>query len=302
MEVAAAGSHNIIMIGLPGSGKTMLAKRLPTILPPLTLEEALETTKIHSIAGILPVSTAIISTRPFRSPHHTASDVSLVGGGPNAKPGEISFSHNGVLFLDELTEFKKNVLEVMRQPLEDRIVTISRSKITVQYPCNFMLVAAMNPTPAGSQKEASMYSEFDVQKFLTKISGPILDRIDLHIHVNPVKYQELSSKTEYEKSEKVRERVINAREIQLHRFRDRKGIYSNSNMTSKEIKEYCKIDSDCENLMKMAITKLGLSARAYDRILKVSRTIADLCGEDNISTAHISEAIQYRSLDRTSWV
>ena len=302
MEVAAAGSHNIIMIGLPGSGKTMLAKRLPTILPPLTLEEALETTKIHSIAGILPTSTAIISTRPFRSPHHTASDVSLVGGGPNAKPGEISFSHNGVLFLDELTEFKKNVLEVMRQPLEDRIVTISRSKITVQYPCNFMLVAAMNPTPAGSQKEASMFSDFDVQKFLTKISGPILDRIDLHIHVNPVKYQELSSKAEYERSEKVRERVINAREIQLLRFKDRKGIYSNSNMTTKEIKEYCRIDADCENLMKMAITKLGLSARAYDRILKVSRTIADLTGEENISTSHISEAIQYRSLDRTSWV
>lgn len=302
MEVAAAGSHNIIMIGLPGSGKTMLAKRLPTILPPLTLEEALETTKIHSIAGILQNSTAIISTRPFRSPHHTASDVSLVGGGPNAKPGEISFSHNGVLFLDELTEFKKNVLEVMRQPLEDRIVTISRSKITVQYPCNFMLVAAMNPTPAGTQKEASMYSDFDIQKFLTKISGPILDRIDLHIHVNPVKYQELSSKSEQERSEYVRERVVAAREIQLKRFKDRKGIYSNSNMTSKEIKEYCRIDADCENLMKMAITKLGLSARAYDRILKVSRTIADLAGEENISSAHISEAIQYRSLDRTSWM
>ncbi len=302
MEVAAAGSHNIIMIGLPGSGKTMLAKRLPTILPPLTLEEALETTKIHSIAGILQNNTAIISTRPFRSPHHTASDVSLVGGGPNAKPGEISFSHNGVLFLDELTEFKKNVLEVMRQPLEDRIVTISRSKITVQYPCNFMLVAAMNPTPAGSQKEASMYSDFDVQKFLAKISGPILDRIDIHIHVNPVKYQELSSKAENEKSEKVRERVIAAREIQLSRFRERKGIYSNSNMTTKEIKEFCRIDSDCENLMKMAITKLGLSARAYDRILKVSRTIADLSGDENILTSHISEAIQYRSLDRTSWV
>lgn len=302
MEVAAAGSHNIIMIGLPGSGKTMLAKRLPTILPPLSLDEALETTKIHSIAGILQNGTAIISTRPFRSPHHTASDVSLVGGGPNAKPGEISFAHNGVLFLDELTEFKKNVLEVMRQPLEDRIVTISRSKITVQYPCNFMLVAAMNPTPAGSQKEASMYSEFDVQKFLSKISGPILDRIDIHIHVNPVKYQELSSKSEYEKSECVRERVIAAREIQLRRFKEKTGIYSNSNMTTKEIKEYCRIDSDCENLMKMAITKLGLSARAYDRILKVGRTISDLSGEQNISAAHISEAIQYRSLDRTSWL
>ncbi|MEO6694205.1 MAG: YifB family Mg chelatase-like AAA ATPase [Ignavibacteria bacterium] len=302
MEVAAAGSHNIIMIGLPGSGKTMLAKRLPTILPPLTLDEALETTKIHSIAGILPANTAIISTRPYRSPHHTASDVSLVGGGPNAKPGEISFAHNGVLFLDELTEFKKNVLEVMRQPLEDRNVTISRSKITVQYPCNFMLVAAMNPTPAGTQKEASMYSEFEVQKFLSKISGPILDRIDLHIHVNPVKYQELSSKTESERSEQVRSRVVRARERQLRRFKNRKGIYANSSMASKEIKEFCKINADCENLMKMAITKLGLSARAYDRILKVSRTIADLSGEDNINSAHISEAIQYRSLDRTSWM
>jgi len=302
MEVAAAGSHNIIMIGLPGSGKTMLAKRLPTILPPLTLNEALETTKIHSIAGILPGNTAIISTRPYRSPHHTASDVSLVGGGPNAKPGEISFAHNGVLFLDELTEFKKNVLEVMRQPLEDRIVTISRSKITVQYPCNFMLVAAMNPTPAGTQKEASMYSDFEIQKFLSKISGPILDRIDLHVHVNPVKYQELSSKTDSEKSEKVRSRVVRARERQLRRFKNRKGIYANSSMASKEIKEFCKIDADCENLMKMAITKLGLSARAYDRILKVSRTIADLSEDEDITSAHISEAIQYRSLDRTSWM
>jgi magnesium chelatase family protein len=302
MEIAAAGSHNIIMIGLPGSGKTMLAKRLPTILPPLTLDEALETTKIHSIAGLIPSDNSIISTRPFRSPHHTASDVSLVGGGPNAKPGEISFAHNGVLFLDELTEFKKNVLEVMRQPLEDRVVTISRSKITVQYPCNFMLVAAMNPTPAGSQKEASMYSDYDIQKYLSKISGPILDRIDLHIHVNPVKYQELSSKAEQEKSESVRHRVIEAREIQLSRFKGRKGLFANSNMSGKEIREFCAIDSDCEELMKTAITRLGLSARAYDRILKVSRTIADLESSKNISTAHISEAIQYRSLDRTNWV
>lgn len=302
MEIAAAGSHNIIMIGLPGSGKTMLAKRLPTILPPLTLEEALETTKIHSIAGLIPSDSSIISTRPFRSPHHTASDVSLVGGGPNAKPGEISFSHNGVLFLDELTEFKKNVLEVMRQPLEDRVVTISRSKITVQYPCNFMLVAAMNPTPAGSQKETSMYSEYDVQKFLAKISGPILDRIDLHIHVNPVKYEELSSKAESERSEDVRQRVIEAREIQLERFKGRKGMFANSNMGGREIKEFCAIDSACEELMKTAITRLGLSARAYDRILKVSRTIADLDKSNCITTAHISEAIQYRSLDRTQWV
>lgn len=301
MEVAAAGGHNIILIGLPGSGKTMLAKRLPTILPPLTLEESLETTKIHSIAGILPSGSAIISTRPFRSPHHTASDVSIVGGGQNAKPGEISFAHNGVLFLDEMTEFKKNVLEVMRQPLEDREVTISRSKMTVKYPCNFMLVAAMNPTPAGTQKETDMYSEYEIQKFLSKISGPILDRIDIHIHVNPVKFDELSSKTDAEKSENVRERVIKARKIQLERFKNIPGLYSNSNMTSKEIKLFCKIDEDCEKLMKLAIMKLGLSARAYDRILKVSRTIADLEGAENITTAHISEAIQYRSLDRTSW-
>lgn len=301
MEVAAAGGHNIILIGLPGSGKTMLAKRLPTILPPLTLEESLETTKIHSIAGILPSGSAIISTRPFRSPHHTASDVSIVGGGQNAKPGEISFAHNGVLFLDEMTEFKKNVLEVMRQPLEDREVTISRSKMTVKYPCNFMLVAAMNPTPAGTQKETDMYSEYEIQKFLSKISGPILDRIDIHIHVNPVKFDELSSKTDAEKSEDVRARVIKAREIQLKRFENIPGLYSNSNMTSKEIKLFCKIDEDCEKLMKLAIMKLGLSARAYDRILKVSRTIADLEGAENITTAHISEAIQYRSLDRTNW-
>lgn len=302
MEVAAAGAHNIILIGLPGSGKTMLAKRLPTILPPLTLDEALETTKIHSIAGILPTDTPIISTRPFRSPHHTASDVSLVGGGPNAKPGEISFAHNGVLFLDELTEFKKNVLEVMRQPLEDRIVTISRSKITVSYPCNFMLVAAMNPTPAGSQKEMDMYSQYDIQKFLSKISGPILDRIDIHVHVNPVKYDELSSKSEAEKSESVRERVTKARKIQFERFKDLKGIYANSQMSSKEIKKYCEINSEGEEIMKMAITRLGLSARAFDRILKVSRTIADLNGEEKISTEHLSEAIQYRSLDRAEWM
>ena len=302
MELAAAGAHNIIMIGLPGSGKTMLAKRLSTILPPLTLDEALETTKIHSIAGNLPADIPIISTRPFRSPHHTASDVSIVGGGQNAKPGEISFAHNGVLFLDELTEFKKNVLEVMRQPLEDRVVTISRSKITVQYPCNFMLVAAMNPTPAGTVKEAGMYSDNQIQKFLSRISGPILDRIDIHVHVNPVKYEELSGKTESETSAEIRERVSKARDMQLERFKNLDGVYANAHMTSKEIKEYCLIGEECRGLMKMAITKLGLSARAYDRILKVSRTIADLEGEKTILPAHISEAIQYRSLDRTSWV
>ena len=302
MEVAAAGAHNIIMIGLPGSGKTMLAKRLPTILPPLTLEEALETTKIHSIAGILSGNTSIITIRPYRSPHHTASDIAIVGGGPNAKPGEISFAHYGVLFLDEMTEFKKNVLEVLRQPLEDRVVTISRSKLTVQYPCSFMLVAAMNPSPAGTSKETQMYTDYEIQKFLSKISGPILDRIDIHIHVNPVKFNELSSKVESEKSDIIRQRVIKAREIQLERFKNLKGMFSNANMQSKEIKEFCGIDSDCENLLKTAITKWGLSARAFDRILKVSRTIADLAGEKNISTSHISEAIQYRSLDRTSWI
>ena len=302
MEVAAAGGHNIIMIGLPGSGKTMLAKRLPSILPPLTIEEALETTKIHSIAGLLPSDKPIITTRPFRSPHDTASDISIVGGGSMAKPGEISFAHNGVLFLDEMTEFKKNVLEVLRQPLEDRMVTIARSKITVQYPCNFMFVAAMNPSPAGTSKEEKMYTDYDVQKFLSKISGPILDRIDIHIHVNPVKYNELSSKIEAEKSEIIRDRVIKAREMQLRRFKNAPGLFSNANMQTKDIKKYCKIDEAGETLMKTAITKIGLSARAYDKILKVSRTIADLEGIDKITTAHLSEAIQYRSLDREDWV
>jgi magnesium chelatase family protein len=302
MEISAAGGHNIIMIGLPGSGKTMLAKRLPTILPPLTREEALETTKIHSIAGILPPDKALITTRPFRAPHHTASDIAIVGGGSNAKPGEISFAHNGVLFLDELTEFRKNVLEVMRQPLEDKVVTISRAKVTVQYPCNFMFVAAMNPTPAGTSKEMNMYSDYDIQKFLSKISGPILDRIDIHIHVNPVKFSELSGKTEPEKSEVIRGRVIKAREIQTIRFSGERGIYSNANIGSKELKKYCRINPEGEELLKMAINKLGLSARAYDKILKVGRTIADMAGEENISPAHLSEAIQYRSLDRTNWL
>lgn len=301
MEVAAAGGHNILMIGLPGSGKTMLAKRLPSILPPLTLKEALETTKIHSIAGLVNKDNPIIFTRPFAAPHHTASDIAIVGGGTNAKPGEISFAHNGVLFLDELTEFKKNVLEVLRQPLEDKFITISRARMTIQYPCNFMLVAAMNPTPAATSKEVEMYSDYEIQKNLSKISGPILDRIDIHIIVNPVKYTDLSTKQEGEKSATIRERVTKAREIQLKRFRNYDGIYCNANMNTKLIKEFCKIDSDCENLMKTAMTKLGLSARAYDKILKVSRTIADLAGEEKISTAHISEAIQYRSLDRSDW-
>lgn len=304
LEVAAAGAHNILMIGPPGSGKTMLAKRLPTILPPMTFDEALETTKIHSIAGILPKEKAIITERPFRSPHHTVSDAALVGGGSFPKPGEVSFAHHGVLFLDELPEFKKNVLEVLRQPLEDAKVTVSRSKLSLEFPANFMLAAAMNPCPCGfytdPNKECTCSSP-QIQKYMAKISGPLLDRIDIHIEVPAVKYKELSSKTSGEKSGTIRERVIKAREIQLRRFKDYRHIYSNGDMGSKEIRQFCKLDEAGEELLKMAMTKLGLSARAYDRILKVSRTIADLEQSENILPQHISEAIQYRSLDRELW-
>jgi len=301
LEVAAAGGHNIIMIGPPGSGKTMLAKRLPSILPPLSFEEALETTKIHSVAGLMPPDTALVATRPFRAPHHTISDAALVGGGTVPRPGQISLAHHGVLFLDELPEFARNVLEVLRQPLEDGHVTVSRSKMSVDYPANFMLVCAMNPCPCGfytdPNKECTCQPPA-IQKYMAKISGPLLDRIDLHIEVPAVKYKELSSKEMGEKSDSIRGRVIMAREIQTARFKGCKGFYSNADMQSKEIREFCKLDAAGEDLLKMAITKLGLSARAYDRILKVGRTIADMAGSSDIRPEHISEAIQYRSLDR----
>jgi len=305
LEVAAAGSHNIIMIGPPGSGKTMLAKRIPTILPDLTLEEALETTKIHSVAGYLPPDTALIATRPYRSPHHTISDAGLIGGGQIPKPGEVSLAHHGILFLDELTEFKKNVLEVLRQPLEDRKVTISRATVSLTYPSSFMLAAAMNPCPCGYATDP--YHECSctpsqIQKYLSKISGPLLDRIDIHIEVPSVKYKELSSKTTGESSLAIRERVKKARFIQNERFKNRKDIFNNAGMESKEIRTYCSIDSQGEELLKTAITKLGLSARAYNRILKVSRTIADLENSIEIRPEFISEAIQYRSLDRNLWL
>lgn len=305
LEVAAAGGHNAIMIGPPGSGKTMLAKRLPTILPPLTFEEALETTKIHSVAGILPRNTPIVARRPMRTIHHTISDAALVGGGMGVvRAGEISLAHHGVLFLDELPEFARNVLEVLRQPLEDKCITISRTKMTVDFPANFMLVCAMNPCPCGNygnpQQECSCTSQM-IQRYMAKISGPLLDRIDIHIEAPVVKYQELASKRTGETSAQVRERVVAARLKQHERFKGRKGMFKNADMQPKDIREFCPIDSACEDLMKMAMTRLGLSARAYDRILKVARTIADLNAVADIRPEHVSEAIQYRSLDRQFW-
>lgn len=304
LEIAAAGGHNAIMIGPPGSGKTMLAKRMPGILPPLTLSESLETTQIHSVAGLMRKEDSLIAVRPFRAPHHTVSDVALVGGGVNPKPGEISLAHNGVLFLDELPEFKRTVLEVLRQPMEERRVTISRAKMTIDYPASFMLIAAMNPCPCGYYNHPTVECTCppgSVKRYLNKVSGPLMDRIDIHIEVTPVPVSQLNKEEKSESSATIRERVVAARAIQTERFKEHPGVHCNAQMGSKLTRQFCVLTDECRNIMEMAMNRLGLSARAYDRILKVSRTIADLEASPDIKPYHLQEAITYRSLDRENW-